>query len=719
MRTLARSLLAGVVWMVVVFLVDSLDASSFLLDRLGEVQAEGEDQRMITAVVTSYIGRVAVGHVVMGLIAGVLLHLVMGIWTRDPLPARRFWVEAALLAGLASALGLARVALTLPPLFGGLKYLPHWVDLFTPPAFAVVQISVAAALIGWRFVLWGRGEPGRFARRLLALTAALGVVAMLDRNPQPTPPRPDNPARQAGLNIVLLGIDGLRPDRLSGLGHDRATSPNIDALLAESVHFSSAWTPVARTYPAWTSLLTGSWPTRTGVRDNLPPPERLIPNLPTLSGLLQGQGLHTAFVTDDSRFSFMVPELGWDQIYQPPVGLMNFVMAANEPPYRVFNAFAHNPLGFRLLPVLRHNQAFGKTYRPGLFADRSVDQLSQAAEQGPFLYAIHSCALHYPGDRIWPYTRMFGQEGFKRRNRFRYANSPTSFQPGAEGSDEPDGTPQALAAQDERIYDTGVYMADELVGQLMQALRDGGLLENTVVVLFSDHGEELWAPDLPYNYGGPNHGFHLLGSAQNKVVLAIRLPDGPRGMVIDDPVRLIDIAPTIAELTGTTWPAEIDGRSLMPLVRGEREERPRLVYMETGVSEARYWVSGHRTYPFARIHDRYGIDVTTGQAYTREEFVPHLIAAKDRAVQVGRWKLVWHAVENGLNTGLYDIVEDPHQRNNLARRQSVRVAWLGAQLLDFLEADGEDPDVAAWWRSVAAGVDEGQMLGEDGATEDR
>lgn len=710
MTGLGRSLLAGLLWLVLLFAFDTIDAVGFLVDRLGEAQAEGEVAAQIRLAVLGYLGHVGLFYLLLGLVAGLLLHLVMGVWSERAPAGRAWWRTAAALATMATMLGQLRLALTAPSFFDGAPGLSLWVDAVSPPHFTVLQVTVAGGLLLWRLRAWGLGRPVLFLGRVLALGLGLGLAAGLDHNPAPAAPV----AQPQGLNVVLIGVDSLRPDRLSGLGHERPTSPHMDAFLAESVRFSSAWTPIARTYPAWTSLLTASWPTQTGIRDNLPPPGELLPTRPTLTQHIGEAGLRRVFLTDDSRFSFMLPALGWDRIVQPELSLANFIVAAYEPPYRMLGAFAHNPLGFALVPTLRHNQAMGKGYRHELFADRVVDELAAASRQGPFLLALHSCVLHYPGERQWPYTRMFGQEGYKRRNRFRYANSPTAFEASGDHGAE---LPALFAAQDARLYDTGVVMADELVGRVMTALREGGLLENTVVVLFSDHGEELWAEELPYRYSGPNHGFHLLGNAQNEILLAIRLPEGPRGAVVDAPVRLLDIAPTVLELLGAPPLPEVEGRSLLPLLRGEREAEIRPVYMETGVSEARYWVPGHRSYPFRTIHERYGFDPQSGQAFTRPEFKPQLIAAKDRAMQVGRWKLVWHALEQGTKVSLYDIQADPLHLRDLARQQPERTALLGLRLLPFLEADGERVEAAAWWRELAAGLDERALLGETEAPE--
>ena len=84
---------------------------------------------------------------------------------------------------------------------------------------------------------------------------------------------------------------------------------------------------------------------------------------------------------------------------------------------------------------------------------------------------------------------------------------------------------------------------------MVAQLKASGLWDNTVVVLLSDHGEEFWSEDLPYRYNGPNHGFHPYGDGQNRVVMAVRVPESlkteawePRR--VEDSARLIDPSPS-------------------------------------------------------------------------------------------------------------------------------------------------------------------------------
>jgi hypothetical protein len=146
----------------------------------------------------------------------------------------------------------------------------------------------------------------------------------------------------------------------------------------------------------------------------------------------------------------------------------------------------------------------------------------------------------------------------------------------------------------------------------------------------------------------------------------------------------------------------VDGLSMMPLVRGEAEAAPRQVYIETGLSEGRYWKKGHLRYPSMNVSDRFRLDPETGLVHIRSDFRPFLIAAKDRTLQVGDWKLIWHAMKGEPLVELYNRAEDPNNRHDLAAAEPRKVAELGVQLQAWLEADGISSPIYQTWAATLA-----------------
>ena len=688
LREIGRGLIAGLLWLGGLFALDLWDSLRHINRSIGHLGASGEAAAALQAGVQSYVVQVGTGYVVLGLAAGLVLTPLVAATSPRPMGRARWWGTAAMIAVVATAIGTARQVITVPALHDWLSSRDAWADGVDPWMVDAAAAGMAAVIVAGLWWRWGAAGASRgpLVRRLLAAAAlAVGLAAALQATPDSGAPK-DN----EGLNVVLIGVDALRPDHLSGLGYARETSPNIDALLAESAVFTSAWTAFARTYPAWVTMLSGAWPTTHGIRGNLPAPEALVPDLPLLPQRLQAAGYTTAFTSDDSRFSYMVPELGFDRIVQPPVSLQNFAISVNEPRFRAFHAWMTGWLGQRLVPVLAHNQAFGKSYRPDRYVDRAADLLAEVSHADRFLFAVHSCVLHAPGDRVFPWTRLFGQQGYKGPNRFRYGGSGTAL---VDGADEATQRRVEVREQDVRIYDSGVAMADALVARIMGDLRSSGLLDHTVVVLFSDHGEELWAEDPPYDYYGPNHGFHVFGDGQHRVTMAIRFPDGAHaGEQVDAQVRLMDLTPTIAALTGVDGMTAPDAVSLLPLLDGEAEAGPRPLYFESGVTEKRYWSKGHISYPaaYSRLASRYDLDAETGRVFVKRDFLPRLIAAKDRAVQSGPWKLVWRPTKRGPDVALYDRRADPDNRHDVLDAHPDEAAALSAALSPFLAADGID-----------------------------
>ena len=688
MKGLGRNLVLSTIWMIVIFVVDAADSYFSLVRSTKRIRSDKTTVKLLEDAVVDYVIRCAASYLLLGLVLGTLLFLLLRTWYPQR-PSFKMWLISALSLLLLSTGILVGWQITgFPTLydwFPGRAWMaetlhPHW------------WLWLGSGLLGLFFVgAWRQWtEPG-FAKRAAMALAGIGATMVMLQ-----PLKAETPSSNDGPNVVLLGIDALRPDRLSFYGHDRPTSPNIDAVLAESVIFEETYTQLPRTYPAWITTLSGAWPTTHGIRDNLPTDNKIIPDLALLPQVMQQAGYTTGFATDDSRFSYMVPEAGFDMIRQPEVGLANFALSINEPRFRAFHALLHNPLGFSMVPVQAYNQSFGKSYRPELFNEFVVDGLAELSKSERFFYAVHSCVLHAPGDRIYPWNNMYGQTGYRGRNRFKYSSSGSGMMvaevEGAKGEKA-----RRIADQDNRIYDSGIAMADALVGDVVESLKKSGLWDNTILILFSDHGEELWDTDLPYKWYGPNHGFHVYGDGHLKVLMSIRFPDGKMaGQRVTQPVRLIDFAPTVAEMVGLEWPNAMDGESMLAVARGEEPE-DRLIYMETGLSEPRYWVKGHKKYPFKKVSKRYSVSPETGRVHIRPKFRTALIRSKERAIQVGPHKLIWHSLKKGMRVDLFDRSEDVLNRVDISEDRPDLVEALGAKMVPFLEADGiEAPPVSTW-----------------------
>jgi arylsulfatase A-like enzyme len=112
----------------------------------------------------------------------------------------------------------------------------------------------------------------------------------------------------------------------------------------------------------------------------------------------------------------------------------------------------------------------------------------------------------------------------------------------------------------ERIYDAEVHSLDTDLGIVLAALAHQGRIHDPLLIVVADHGEEFW------DHGMLGHG-HTLHDELIRVPLIVQAPGQDRGLVVDDPVSLLDVAPTVLEAVGAELPATFEGRSLWSLVR--------------------------------------------------------------------------------------------------------------------------------------------------------
>ncbi|AMO55197.1 hypothetical protein GZ77_11510 [Endozoicomonas montiporae] len=406
-------------------------------------------------------------------------------------------------------------------------------------------------------------------------------------------------------NIFIIGVDSLRADLVEA---ENSPTPVLKALSESSLYFENALTPVARTFPAWVSILTGNAPQTTGVRINLQDVSQMDWSH-TLPSLLQQQGYQTAYITDEKRFSNIDHRYGFNVLGGPEIGAYDFMLGKiNDFP--LSNLVMNSGLGQWLFRYTHLNRAADHVYDPDYFVDKTVDQLGEMGSQGSVFAAVHLCLPH------WPY--IWGGVGRK----------------------------DTIVDQ----YLKAVVEADRQVGRLLDGLQRKGMLDNSIVVFLSDHGEAFpmayengkplfpWLSEKYVDYA-PLHGTDLLSFNQNRVVLGVK--DFRSQPVIEtkqvsEVVSLIDITPTLLGLLGTdSWPdRSFDGVDL--LAEGsEAVLQSRALYLETGFTvEAMYRAKGlvklvdivHESFDF------YEIDTDSGRLQVRPDSTRSLILNKSFGV---------------------------------------------------------------------------------------
>jgi arylsulfatase A-like enzyme len=349
--------------------------------------------------------------------------------------------------------------------------------------------------------------PGwRGLARFAGLAAALFALACGARE-RASPP-----------DILLVSIDTLRADHLGCYGSTVPTSPNIDRFRREAVLFRTVIAQAPSTLASHASLLTSQLPAHHGASfaSLRPLPDSAV----TLAEVLAQAGYRTLAVTGRGQLD---PRFGIGQ------GFETYAASAESP-------------------------------RPGAFSRavrRALGMLDRPDARPTFLF-LHTYEVHHP---YTPDPKILARLDPDYLGELGTSIETDELDAFNSGQKHP---ASADARRIERAYDAEIVSVDEAFGRLLADLRERGRLERTVVVLTSDHGEEFGERGFVGKHS------HTLYDELLRVPLLVRLPGGERGGgEVELPVRSLDIAPTVLAVAGVAIPSSFDGRSLVPLVRGE------------------------------------------------------------------------------------------------------------------------------------------------------
>ncbi|MBI5240640.1 MAG: sulfatase [Elusimicrobia bacterium] len=373
-----------------------------------------------------------------------------------------------------------------------------------------------------------------FRRRLLAWAGAAGLLAAPWARAFPA----DRTTRDSGRrpNVLIISLDCLRADHLGSNGYRRNTSPNIDRLARSGIRFSMAIAQASYSLASTVSLFTGQQVPTHGVPGREGP--RLPPAAITWAEVLRTHGYRTAAFTGSVH---------------------NSSMQGLEQGFEVF----HNEMEYgRLAEVLPR-------------ARRWLDR----REGGPFFLFLHAYDAHAPYDMPEAFRRLFERRYTGILNRFGLGHGLGMRIAGRSLQTE-DGQTYQLSPRDMSHwiaqYDGSIANADRQIGDFLAYLGRTGLAENTIVILLGNHGEAFWERGQVMRR---RHG-DIYGEGIH-VPLIIRLPKqlsrgellAPRApSVIDQPVQLIDLMPTVLDWLGIPIPAQVEGKSLASLIAGRTRE---------------------------------------------------------------------------------------------------------------------------------------------------
>ena len=505
-------------------------------------------------------------------------------------------------------------------------------------ALAGGALTLVLALLGE--LLQGRAVPGlgllRWGTRTFGRPLGFFAVLLLALLPRGLA-RVTRPAPAEGApNVMFVLVDTWRGDRTSFLGYERETWPEIGRMAEEGVVFERAITQAPWTKPTVATLFTSLVPSKHGA----------MSHMPRHSG--------RRFVAMGNRHTTLAEQLavaGYETI-----------------------AFTHNA---NIQPIY----GFGQGFRHFDFLDswdlRAETMIAEAQawldgydEDRPFFVYLHLTDPHYPYDPPAPYQGTWDQSGDDFNLEYSVIKD---FHEGKR-----EITPEQLQHLFD-AYDEEMLYTDSQLAPFFRGLRER--FPNTVFVLVGDHGDELWEHD------SVGHG-HVVFDELTWVPLVLWGPGLPP-MRVPDQVRLLDVLPTLLELTGAGEPNdEMMGASLMPLVRGEE--------------------SGHRPAPMETGGD--------GEP-------PWHVRGLSMVVDGVLWKMVRNEISSfndEVSFELYDLDADPKEQRNLAAERPELVE----RLFEEMKARGwyTHPDdlqgEAVHWKASAETAENLEGLGYLDAGED-
>ncbi|MEO9476588.1 MAG: sulfatase [Cyclobacteriaceae bacterium] len=510
------------------------------------------------------------------------------------------------------------------------------------------------------------------------------------------------------LNILFIAIDDLRPE-LGCYGSKIAITPNIDRLASEGLLFNRAYCQQAICGPSRASLLTGMHPHASGIIHNYLKIRELHPNVVTLPQHFKENGYEAVYTGKIFHHGDKDDEKSWSRM--PNVDLMSGVPKpvgfASQENLRS-KAEMRKEMFAKYGDVAKYGLASGPAYEnaevpDNTFADGYNTELAIATmkeilvkDDKPFFLGL---GLHKPHlNWVAPkkYWDLYDTARIELSSHMLPPSNGSTL--GLHPSFElrvRDGIPKAggfdpvLSKTLMQAYLACVSYVDAQIGKMIEALEESGQRENTIIILWSDHGYHLsdmgiWGKATNYE----------IATRVPMIIWTPDMPDRNRGVNTDALVELVDIYPSLCELAGLQQPDHLDGLSFVPLLKNPDRQWKELVLSQFPSPALREWGSiplraGMRETYFgpliAEVEGR--IQAQYEDYWDRDLFENDVMGY---AIRTPNYRFIAWMDRKNLNNKpidveLYDHDEDPDETTNIASSNPDLVQELLNQLRKVLE----------------------------------
>lgn len=315
--------------------------------------------------------------------------------------------------------------------------------------------------------------------------------------------------------VIMVSIDTLRADRVSAAGYERNATPNLDRFIRDAYYFENAYANSYYTEPSHAAVFTGEYPGETGV---LGYDWRICPGDTTLASELRSRDYRTVGFTGDGAvsemFGFSRGFETWREDFMELQGgsVPRAIQFLNSTASDRFFLFVHGYDVHTPYVVDPSNLRY---------ADRSNSSIPATWDE---LWEINS--ENELGNRIFAFWRRFN---FSDPNSDRVVN----------------------------LYDNSVYEADRSFGRLMSELKEEGLYRESLIVVFSDHGEQLTRHEVDGRTLRGHHGFY---PGTTRVLLAVKEPYQEEAVKVEKRVSLIDLYDAVLSESGDEEARKVSSR---------------------------------------------------------------------------------------------------------------------------------------------------------------
>ncbi|SHJ11429.1 sulfatase [Pseudozobellia thermophila] len=506
-------------------------------------------------------------------------------------------------------------------------------------------------------------------------------------------------------NILFIAIDDLRPE-IGAYGSEIAITPNLDTLASEGILFERAYCQEAICSPSRASLMTGARPETIGVIENYTYFRDINPDIVTLPQHFWNNGYETVYCGKIYHGKFTDDEKSWSRKpatekvpFEKPNLPGGYALAENQ---RIFKDnqkevkkkypnIDHYALGRG--PAFECADVSDQTYIDGYNTDLAIATMKDMVANGdkPFFLGLGFKLPHLDWKAPKKYWDLY------HRDRIPLTTYPAPPVDGASTGLHASfelrvrhGIPKSGPIGDElaktlkHAYLASVSYVDAQIGRMLTALEEAGLRENTIIVVWSDHGWHLgdmgiWGKATNYE----------VATRVPLIVNSPNIPQKNRGTKSNALVELVDLYPTLCDLAGLPKPEHLEGFSFSPLLHTPDREWKKAVFSQYPNPALREWAANpltkemRETY-FGPLIDRVEkrIKDQMHQQWDRQMFENDLMgySMRTQKYRLVAWKNKNQLSDPPLFIELYDLEKDPTEVLNIAKKHPQLVKKLLNQL---------------------------------------